>query len=341
MLCTLYSSLFIFFRQYAIFAQTFDVIKKILIIRFSSIGDIVLTTPVIRCLKQQAAAEIHYLVKPGFAHVIETNPYIDRTILLKDDFNDTIRDLKQEKYDLIVDLHKNLRSYRISIALPVKTVRFNKLNFKKWLLVRFKWNLLQKDKHLINRYFDALKPFGIYDDGYGMDYPISPEDDNKAIEIAKGLPYQVLVLGATYFTKRIPEEKCAEIINSYPDTTILTGGSDVAELADRLTARYPGKILNTAGNVRLGVSAALIRHSQRVVTGDTGLMHIAAALQKEIIVIWGNTIPQFGMYPYYGHKSTQIHINKEVLNLQCRPCSKLGFDHCPKGHLKCMKEIEW
>ncbi len=300
-----------------------------------------MTTPIVRCLKQQTNAEIHFLVKPGFAHVIHSNPYIDKTKTLHEDINETIRDLKHEKYDLIVDLHKNLRSYRISMALRVNSVRYDKLNFKKWLFVTFKKDILPKDKHLIDRYFEALKPYGIYDDGYGMDFSISQEDDKKAMEIANGTSYQILVLGATYYTKRIPEEKCAEIIEHYSGLTILTGGKDVSEMAGRLAERYPEKTLNTAGSVSLGVSAALISHSQRVVTGDTGLMHIAAALQKEIIVIWGNTVPQFGMYPYYGHKNTPKHIHKQVLNLQCRPCSKLGFNHCPKGHFKCMNDIEY
>lgn len=316
------------------------IIKKILIIRFSSIGDIILTTPVIRCVKQQTQAEIHYLVKPNFAHVIEQNPYIDQCISLKEDLQETIQALKQENYDLIIDLQKNLRSYRISFALGVKTVRFDKLNFKKWLYVQFKWDLLPKDKHLIDRYFDALKPIGIVDDGMGMDYTISAEEDAKAVQIAGKTSFQVLVLGATYFTKRIPEEKCREIIERYPNPTILTGGKDVSALAERLSSLYPDRTIDTTGKVSLGVSAALIRHSERIVTGDTGLMHIAAALQKEIIVLWGNTVPQFGMYPYYGHKNNPQHTNKEVLNLSCRPCSKLGFDHCPKGHFKCMKDIE-
>ena len=316
------------------------IIKKILIIRFSSIGDVVLTTPIIRCLKLQTGAEIHYLVKPAFVNVVNTNPHIDKCIVLQDNLNETIADLRKENYDLIVDLHKNLRSYRIALALRVKTIRFDKLNLKKWLFVQFKWDLLPRNKHLVDRYFDALQSLGIQDDGLGLDYTILPQDEEKALQIIAGKPCIVLVLGATYFTKRIPKEKCEAIIVKYSGTTILTGGQDVAELADDLSAMYPDKVINCCGKVSLGVSAALIKLSQRVVSGDTGLMHIAAALQKEISVLWGNTVPQFGMYPYYGYKNTAKDTNYEVLGLSCRPCSKLGFDHCPKGHFKCMHDID-
>lgn len=315
-------------------------LSKILIIRFSSIGDIVLTTPVIRCLKQLTGAEIHFLVKPAFANVIRTNPYIDRCFTLNDSLSETISELKKENYDLIVDLHKNLRSFRISLSLGIKTIRYDKLNFKKWLFVHFKKDLLPKNKHLVDRYFDALQQIGVTNDGYGLDYTISKEDEDKALQMIQDQSYQILVLGATYYTKRIPQEKCQEIITKYTGITYLVGGNDVKELSENLTSLYADKVVNTCGNISLGVSAALIKYSQLVFTGDTGMMHIAAALQKEMIVIWGNTVPQFGMYPYYGHKNKAKHINKEVLGLSCRPCSKLGFDHCPKGHFKCMRDLE-
>jgi len=313
-------------------------VNKILIIRFSSIGDVVLTTPVIRCLKQQVDAKIHYLIKPTFAHIIHENPYVDKIIRLKESLTETISDLKSENYDLIIDLQKNMRSYRIGIALQVKTIRFDKLNVRKWLSVKFKWNLLPENKHLVDRYFDALEPLGIKDDGIGLDYFIMPEDEFDAQELIKGIKYQVLVLGATYFTKRIPKEKCIDIISAYPGHTLLSGGQDVADLAKELSMMFPEKVIDYCGKVGLGVSAGFIKHSSKVVTGDTGLMHIAAALQKEVVVLWGNTVPQFGMYPYYGHKNTEKHTNIEVSGLSCRPCSKLGYESCPQGHFRCMMD---
>lgn len=315
-------------------------LQKILVIRFSSIGDVVITTPIIRCLKQQLNAEVHFLIKPAFAHVILQNPYIDCIHHFKDDVNTQIQDLKSENFSLIIDLQKNLNSFRITKGLSVRTIRFDKMNIRKWMAVKLKINNLPENKHLVDRYFEALLPLGIKDDGLGLDYFILPEDEYDAQELVKDIKYQVLVLGATYYTKRIPKAKCIDIITLYQGHTILIGGQDVAKMASEIADVFPEKVLNYCGKIGLGISAGLVKHSTGVVTGDTGLMHIAAALQKHITVIWGNTIPSFGMYPYYGYKNTIKSLNLQVEGLSCRPCSKLGFDQCPKKHFKCMMDID-
>ena len=234
-----------------------------------------------------------------------------------------------------------MKSFKISQSLGVKTIRFNKMNVRKWLTVNLKINNLPKGKHLVDRYFDALSETGIKDDGEGLDYFIMPEDEFDAQELIKGIPeFQVLVLGATYFTKRIPKERCIDIISLYPHTTIMLGGQDVHQLAGEISALLPAKVVNFCGKIGLGVSAGIIKHAEKIFTGDTGLMHIAAALQKELLVLWGNTIPDFGMYPFYGYNHQEKHKNLQVDGLSCRPCSKLGYDHCPKGHFRCMMDIK-
>jgi ADP-heptose:LPS heptosyltransferase len=288
----------------------------------------------------QTNAEIHFLIKPAFAHVLHENPYIDHIHKLSDEMDDTIQMLKEYNFSLIIDLQKNLKSLRLSQALGAKTVRFTKLNVKKWLAVNLKINTLPKQTHLVDRYFESMAELNIVNDGQGLDYFIMPEDEYDAQELVKGMHhYQVLVLGATYFTKRIPYNKCQEIIDLFDRHTVLVGGHDVSELSKQLAIENPEKVVNFCGKVGLGVSAGLIKHASRVVTGDTGMMHIAAALQKDITVLWGNTIPEFGMYPYYGSKNKDKHKDLQVSDLSCRPCSKLGFDHCPKGHFRCMEDL--
>ncbi|MBP6448634.1 MAG: glycosyltransferase family 9 protein [Saprospiraceae bacterium] len=295
----------------------------------------------VRCFKKQTGAEIHYLVKQSFAHTIHDNPYIDKIHVYKPDSSTSVSNLKAENFDLIVDLQKNMKSFKISQSLGVKTIRFNKMNVRKWLTVNLKINNLPKGKHLVDRYFDALSETGIKDDGEGLDYFIMPEDEFDAQELIKGIPeFQVLVLGATYFTKRIPKERCIDIISLYPHTTIMLGGQDVHQLAGEISALLPAKVVNFCGKIGLGVSAGIIKHAEKIFTGDTGLMHIAAALQKELLVLWGNTIPDFGMYPFYGYNHQEKHKNLQVDGLSCRPCSKLGYDHCPKGHFRCMMDIK-
>src|SRR5689334_7739334 len=112
---------------------------KFLVIRFSSIGDIVLTSPVVRCLKTQVAtAEVHYLTKQSFAPIFTANPYIDKMHYLQDNLDSIIETLKQEDFDYVIDLHHNLRTLKVKRALNKKTFSFNKLNIEKWLLTGLK-----------------------------------------------------------------------------------------------------------------------------------------------------------------------------------------------------------
>lgn len=248
-------------------------------------------------------------------------------------------DIRREAYDLVIDLHNNIRSRLISSVSGAPTIRYDKLNLYKWLMVRFKINRLPTDKHLVDRYFEAINIAGITDDGLGLDYFIRQDDADAAFQMVSHLRYQVLILGATYYTKRIPIQKCEEIISTLPLTTVLLGGNDVLETAQVLAEKFPQNVVNFCGKINLGTGAAIIKQAQKVFSGDTGMMHIAAALQKDLIVLWGSTIPEFGMYPYYGKSNVPKSIHLEVKGLSCRPCSKLGFDSCPEKHFRCMNEI--
>lgn len=309
---------------------------KVLVIRFSSIGDVVLTTPILRSLKNQLSAEVHFLVKSSFRMVLTNNNNIDQIHILKNDLRESIGELKLLGFDYVIDLQKNIKSTVIARALNVPLYSFNKLNIKKWLAVNTSIKSLPKNVHLVHRYFEGLASLGLTYDGEGLDFNILPEDEYDAQSLVDGLQYQVLVLGATYFTKRIPIEKCQEIIALNHVKTVLLGGNDTKEVASLLASQFPEKTLDFCGKIGLGVSAGIIKHAMRVITGDTGLMHIAAALHKNLIVLWGNTIPDFGMFPLLPDNQAHKYQCLEVLNLHCRPCSKLGFDACPKKHFKCM-----
>lgn len=318
---------------------------KFLVIRFSSIGDIVLTTPVMRCLKTQiSTAEVHFLTKKSFAGLMEANPYIDKVISLQDDFNSTIEALKQEDYDYVIDLHHNLRTFRIKRSLKKQAFAFHKLNFKKWLLTAFKINKMP-GVHIVDRYLATVNSFGVVNDGKGLDYFI-PE--GKGVDIGKDLPlshqagYIGIVIGATYFTKRYPLENLKALCKKINHPVVLLGGKEDAAAGAEIAAMDQYKIYNACGKFSLHESADLVRNAKVVVSNDTGLMHIAAAFNKPIVSLWGNTVPEFGMYPYYGEKRSNSYAMSntlEVKGLSCRPCSKIGYKKCPKGHFKCMVEI--
>lgn len=313
---------------------------KILIIRLSSIGDIVLTTPIVRCLKQQLKnVEIHYLTKPAFASILSSNPYITKVHSLKESIIATTKELRQEKFDLVIDLHKNVRSFQIRSNLGVKGFSFSKLNFKKWLLVNFKVNRLPKI-HIVDRYFKAVSKLGVANDGKGLDYfiPTNEEVNLNSLPTTHQINYIAFVIGATHATKRLPVEKIISICKQIKHPIVLLGGKDDESNGEQIQQAIGNSVYNACGKYSLHQSASLVKQAYKVITHDTGLMHIAAAFNKDIISVWGNTVPAFGMTPYL--KENKKFVTIEVENLSCRPCTKLGYKKCPKGHFKCMQLIE-
>jgi len=309
---------------------------KILIIRFSSIGDIVLTTPVIRCLKTQLNAEIHYLTKPKFANVLASNPYIDKLHVLDKSLIEKAKQLQAEKYDYVIDLHNNIRTLIFKKTIGVKAYSFPKLNIEKWLLVNFKINKMP-NIHIVDRYFEPALKLGITNDGKGLDYFL-PKDFlfNNDLEINK--PYIAWAIGAQHFTKRFPVHKIIEICNQIELPIYLLGGNEDEINGNEIKNNCEENVVNLCGKLSLNQSAFVVKNCQLLITNDTGLMHIGAAYQKKIISLWGNTTPLFGMNPYYG-KNKVAQTIFENTNLTCRPCSKIGHHKCPKKHFKCMEDI--
>ncbi|MGE0636734.1 MAG: glycosyltransferase family 9 protein [Bacteroidia bacterium] len=315
---------------------------KVLILRFSSIGDIVLTSPVVRCLKQQLkSSEIHFLTKKPFVSIIEKNPNIDKIFSFEKDVNEVLPELKKENYDWVIDLHHNLRSMQVKHALGKSSKSFNKLNIEKWLLVNLKINRLPK-KHIVDRYFETVTHLGVKNDQKGLDFFIDAKNEVDISSLPREFHngFIAFVIGAKHTTKKLPVEKIISICKKLNHPVILIGGKEDVEVGKEIEARVKNqesRILTTCGNFNLQQSASLIKQAEHVITHDTGMMHIAAAFQKNIISVWGNTVPEFGMYPYMPGKESQI---VEVKDLSCRPCSKIGFEKCPKGHFKCMNEID-
>lgn len=316
--------------------------QKFLIIRFSSIGDIVLTTPVIRCLrKQYPEAEIHFLTKQSFKGIVASNPYINKVHTLGDSFELMLHELKTEEYDYVIDLHHNLRTLRIKRFLKgVKSFSFSKLNVEKYIYTNLKINLLPEN-HIVDRNLEAIASLGVVNDGKGLDYFIPEEDriSKNDIPVSHQFGYIAVVIGAALATKKMPLHKLKELCTAIQYPIILLGGKEDAVDGAAIAAVDDIKIYNACGKFNLNESADIVHGAKLVITHDTGLMHIAAALQKPIISVWGNTVPAFGMYPYYGKLSAQHYDVVEINKLWCRPCSKIGYNKCPKGHFKCMEQI--
>ncbi len=304
--------------------------KKILIIRFSSIGDIVLTTPIIRCVKKQLGAEIHFLTKENFSGIVATNPHIDKVITIKSKVSEVKNELLSENYDFIIDLHHNLRSSLVKRLLKKPSSSFPKLNIEKWLLVNAHINRLPK-VHIVDRYFLTVKSLGVSNDENGLDYFIPQADavSISALPISHQKGFLAFTTGTLRATKQLPLEKMIAIVRHCNRPVIMLGGKNDFDLAEKVKNECGEMVFNACGKFNLNQSASLIQQSEFVIAHDTGLMHIAAAFHKRIFSVWGNTIPEFGMSPYLPGEGSKII---EVKNLNCRPCSKLGFDKCPRGH---------
>ena len=328
-------------------------LKRVLILRFSSIGDIVWTTPVIRAIKKQIpGVTLHYCTKKQYKSMLEANPYIDHLHLLEGSMGDLIKELKQYQFDFIVDLHRNIRTSMIKWSLRAPSKAYNKLRIKRFLYTTFQIDLMP-NCHVVDRYFEAASPLGIQNDDNGLDYFI-PEKDEVEIE---WLPethrngYIAYVIGATGWTKILPYEKMVELCDRINKPIVLIGGKEDEEMGDRLERFFNadadtdeiregleklGKktvIFNACGKFNLSQSASLVKQAKLVFGHDTGLTHLAAAFNKTIFSIWGGTVPN-NFYPY-GTKFFLI----ENTRLSCRPCSKSGRAKCPRGHFKCMKDL--
>ncbi len=326
---------------------------KILILRFSSIGDIVLTTPVARNLRQIKKAQIHYVTKKEYVGLVDSNPNVDKTHVLETSLNSLIKELKHEHFDLVIDLHNNLRTNWIKIRLGVKSKTVKKYNLEKWLLTSFKINKLPNN-HIVDRYMDTIRNLDIIPDGEGLDYFIPEKDEVELDWLPKAFHqgFIALAIGGQFATKRLPKSRLIELCDRINKPIVLLGDKNDAVVGEEIERFFKredspnqftdglrdlGKhaiIFNGCGKFNLNQSASLIKQSSFVFTHDTGLMHIAAAFKKQIFSVWGNTVPEFGMYPYM--TKFTIFENKK---LDCRPCSKIGFDKCPKGHFKCMNDV--
>jgi ADP-heptose:LPS heptosyltransferase len=301
---------------------------KILVVRFSSIGDVVLTSPILRSIKTSfPESELHFLVKAKFLDAVRHNPRVDKIHVPE---RGITRILRRERYDWVLDLQKNVRSTRLTSFLGARRATIDKQNFKKWRMVWLKSG--ETVPHIVERYAEALKPLDIRLDDGGLEYFVAGESEIAADDYFRGerrIPVG-MALGANYATKRWPLwTELATLIDPERYVPVLLGGPMDVAAADAFVRYFPTAI-NAVGRCNLNVSAALVKRCRAIITPDTGLMHIAAALGIPIVILWGNTVPAFGMYPY---RARYVALENA---LPCRPCSKLGFAACPRQHFHCM-----
>lgn len=300
-------------------------------------GDIIYTTPVVRCLKEQLPdAEIHFLTKEAFKYIYQNNPYLTKLHTLKPRLKDTIKDIKAEQFDLIIDLHNNLRTSIIKFSTQIQASTYKKDRISKWLALKLKWKRFISPEHLVDRYMETVKFLGVKNDNKPIDYYIA-----KMYNLGDFLPeshrpkFVAFVIGATHFTKRLPNHKIIDICKGLDLPIVLLGGKDVEENAQQIKAVLGDQVYSTCGLTNLDQSVYLVSQAHKVIGFDTGLTHISEAFNKPLASVWGGTTPELlGVQPYQISDSLIAGVD-----LPCRPCSKFGLEKCPLGHFKCMENI--
>ncbi len=295
-------------------------------------GDIILTSPIVRCVKFQMNAKIHFLTKAKYVPIMKFNPYVDKIITLEDKLKDTLKVLQNENYNCIIDLHNNLRSLLIKINLGIMNYTTKKDNWKKFLLIYFRLNFL-KD-HVVERHFKTIKKLSIMNDNQGLDYFLNSDTD---VDFNIHQSFLAWCIGASSNQKTLSEEQIINVCNNIAIPVVLIGGAQEHKKGASIVMKSTNsKIYNFCGDLSLDQSAYLTKNSSLVLTNDTGLMHIASAFHKPIISFWGCTKPILGFTPYM-NKSTCINM---VINPDKEPCSKHG-SYCKIDKEGCVKKISY
>lgn len=306
--------------------------QKILCIRFSSIGDILLTTPIVRVLKAQFPhAEIHIATKASFAHLWAGNPHVDQVHGYDGNLWKFASELRQEGFDGVYDLHKNLRSHMLCLLLGKFPNQINKYTAARKAFVRTKVNTLPG--HLVDRNFASL---GLDPDGQGLDYFISDSAHVKLSDYGIKSPFVLFAIGAAHQTKVLSYPKMIELVDSISKQIVFIGDDWDEKIGYRLATLFPSKVINLCTKTSIAQSASLIQQASMVITHDSSMLHVAAALKHpNLFTIWGSTHPGLGFTPYL----TSFTVIENT-NLACRPCSIQGSNVCPLGHFNCMNSLD-
>ncbi len=325
-------------------------VGKILVVRLSSIGDIILTTPLLRSLKTKyPGAQITFLIKEQYKELLASSPYVDKLITFnkKDGFSgltDIKNRLKEEKFDLFLDIHKNWRSRYLRLGIGAKKVTsYNKLIFKRTLLIWFKINLYGKIKPVYERYFDSVRDQGIKYDGRGTQIHVPDAAVHKVKTVLEAAGYHfngplvILCPGATYFNKKWKPEGFVEtaryLTREKSAFVVIHGGPEDKVLCSGIARTAGSGCVSLAGMFSLSESAALLKSATLVIANDSGLLHLAQSQKVPVVGIYGPTTRELGYFP--------VELNSTVVEteLSCRPCTHNGLDKCPKKHFRCMNDI--
>jgi len=316
---------------------------KILIIRLSSLGDIILTQPVVKLLKiKYPTSKITYLTKEVFGPLLKTFPEVDE-IITWENLKNTKDILRKCYFDLVVDLHKKISTKLACYHSNYKQcVTYDKKHFLRWQITKKITN--KSIDSTLDLYFSALKKIGINEKYTYPMIKISQNCIDKAIKLLANYninfaKYKIAVFpGATHPTKMYPINYLAKFISLIPKSWncqfVVMGSYEEKELGLNLKRIIGNDIIEICGATDLELLPAVVSQMDGVISNDSGSMHVAAALGLPQMAIFGATHTRLGFRP----------LNEKAIiiqsNIKCQPCSLHGGKYCKKGNFECMTSIK-
>lgn len=309
--------------------------NRILIVRLSSLGDILLTTPVIRSIKNLFPdIQIDFMLRKEYGDLMKFNPYLKELYLYinqRDDIKDLQQRISGNNYDFVIDLQNNFRSRKFLKPITVPKFSFKKRNVKKFLLVHFKINSLSKSLSIPERYAQTLNEITL--DNRGLDLITRCEPD---MQLANNNNLIGFCPGSKHFTKMWPIEYfilLGKLLEQNGYTVVLFGGREDHHVCEEILYNLKTAI-NLCSENDILQTAADMKTCKVVYCNDSGLMHTATAVDIPVITFFGSTVREFGFSPY-----NCLNLILENNSLTCRPCTHIGRKDCPKKHFNCMKQI--
>jgi heptosyltransferase-2 len=315
-------------------------VLRVLCVRFSSIGDVLLTTPLVRALhRRHPEAELYFVTKRAMAPLVIENPHLTQVITLEP--GERITDLARRLGALGpthgLDLHGSLRSAALRFLVPCRWSGYSKRKLARTALIATKVHLYGRHVPVPERYFEAARQLDVQPDGGPPEFFLAPAARAHMTHWLShvGLdqkPFAVVAPGAAHATKRWPIrhwQTLAERLQQLGYGVIAVGGPEDRELANAIGS----SVINVAGEFTLQETGACLARAAVVVSGDTGVMHMATGVGARVIALFGPTVELFGFFPY---SKSAVVLQRD---LSCRPCSAMGTEHCPLGHHRCLEDI--
>jgi len=321
------------------------VAPNILLVRFSAIGDILLTTPLLRALRaRHPGARITYVTRTAFVPLLAHNPHLTEVIGWErgTPLSALAGRLRKAGFTHQLDLHGSLRSRLLRWRVGGRWTTYPKHRVPRAVLIRTKRSIYRDVRPVAERYFDAAGDLDVQPDGGPAQCFLSASstrDAERFLEAADiGLSRQLIALapGAAHATKRWPIHHWTELSHrliGMGNDIVVVGGPEDAGLAERLSPAFRGRGSSAAGRFDLAGTAALLRRARALISGDTGVMHLATAVGTPVVALFGPTVERFGFFPY---RAKAAVVQKD---LSCRPCSAHGSARCPRKHHRCLQDL--